>query len=65
MVLNLSYFTHNIIDTFSVQNYDIDETGIAWENDIGKKYKRADNYPDAYWIDVENGKHFYLAVSKN
>ncbi len=34
---------------------DINETGITWPDDKGKKFKRAEKWEEIRWIDVENG----------
>jgi LEM3 (ligand-effect modulator 3) family / CDC50 family len=47
-------------DTYQIQSSNgtaifIDETNIAWPSDKEKKFKRAANWQDIQWTDVENG----------
>ena len=39
----------------------LNETGISWPSDKGKRYKNTPNYLTKQWLDMENGIALVLA----
>ena len=44
-----------LTSTSSGTVFTINEDGISWPNDVGKKFKRCPNSNKTQWIDPENG----------
>ena len=59
-IIFIKYFK----DTFYLQMdgastfIEVNEKGIAWDNDKGTKFKRAPNSSFIQWLDAEDGFYF-------
>ena len=56
----------NFPDTYTMVAPDLtavtlNETGISWPSDKGKRYKNTPNYLTKQWLDMENGIALVLA----
>ncbi|CAK82795.1 unnamed protein product (macronuclear) [Paramecium tetraurelia] len=54
-----SFFNDTYELSLSGKKIDLNQTGISWPNDKGKKYKRASDSESTQWIDPEN-EHFIV-----
>ncbi|CAD8125582.1 unnamed protein product [Paramecium sonneborni] len=54
-----SFFNDTYELSLSGKKIELNQTGISWPNDKGKKYKRAHDSENTQWIDPEN-EHFIV-----
>ena len=54
----------NFVSVSDGTKYTINEAGISWPNDVGKKFKRCPNSNQTQWLDPENGNK-YDCIYKN
>ncbi len=54
----------NFVSVDDGTQYKINEVGISWPNDVGKKFKRCSNSNQTQWLDPENGYKYIVLFIK-